>query len=441
MSLQSVEIRLGVIARTRVSVHTPNSFVTTMTSLFTWIDHSESDRRKMLDVIDLFREQGTRDELGLSVIRDGFADLLFPGTGSLQTRPRYFLFVPWMYRHLERERVRSSEIARRARAFEVRLIDAIVESGDSEGTIGVRARATLQRMPSSIYWTGLRRLGILRFQGSQDDYYRSLDEWYRRSSRAQRTDDGELVDRLRPNWHHELPEAPEGFEALARGRTVALSLSLEECEAEYLKEQIDNSVGDSIFAWCLDRIEKKPQVSFAWDHPAAEYLPLNLKRQLSHARAFSELMAGAPLLYNGMVFEDLPLREKQFVEVRQKFNDWFTLIRSREEELNDWDRADFWLQVSESGTRPSAAASAFVHSWSDLVRSASGADALWASPEARNLIRNRELGLKKGLARLGPNNQHARETLSGLVGTSRMDFRWRDAVQIYNDILRARRRT
>ena len=36
-----------------------------MASTFTWLDYSEHERRKMLDVIELFGEKTTRDELGL----------------------------------------------------------------------------------------------------------------------------------------------------------------------------------------------------------------------------------------------------------------------------------------------------------------------------------------------------------------------------------------
>ena len=57
-----------------------------MPSTFTWLDYSEHERRKMLDVIELFGERTTRDELGLGSIRDAFADLLFPGTSTIQTR-------------------------------------------------------------------------------------------------------------------------------------------------------------------------------------------------------------------------------------------------------------------------------------------------------------------------------------------------------------------
>ena len=79
-----------------------------MTSTFTWLDYSEREKRKMLDVIDLFGEQDTRDELGIGTVRDAFADLLFPGTSTIQTRARYFLFVPWMYLELERRRLENA---------------------------------------------------------------------------------------------------------------------------------------------------------------------------------------------------------------------------------------------------------------------------------------------------------------------------------------------
>ena len=36
-----------------------------MTPIFAWFDHSERDRRKALDVVDLFHAQDTRDELGI----------------------------------------------------------------------------------------------------------------------------------------------------------------------------------------------------------------------------------------------------------------------------------------------------------------------------------------------------------------------------------------
>jgi hypothetical protein len=128
-----------------------------MPSTFTWLDYSEYERRKMLDVIELFGEKTTRDELGLGGVRDAFADLLFPGTTTIQTAAKYFLFVPWMYLELERKQVPSSKVAERARKFEIDLAKTL---GDADGVIGNRAKDSLKRLPSSVYRQGLMTWGL-----------------------------------------------------------------------------------------------------------------------------------------------------------------------------------------------------------------------------------------------------------------------------------------
>lgn len=49
-------------------------------SYLAWIDFDPEERRRAQTLIDLFKEPEARDELGLGTIRDGLADLLFPGT-------------------------------------------------------------------------------------------------------------------------------------------------------------------------------------------------------------------------------------------------------------------------------------------------------------------------------------------------------------------------
>ena len=41
-----------------------------MVSRLAWLDYSDHERRKALEVIDLFHEEETRDELGIGSIRD-----------------------------------------------------------------------------------------------------------------------------------------------------------------------------------------------------------------------------------------------------------------------------------------------------------------------------------------------------------------------------------
>ena len=191
-------------------------------------------------MLDLFREKSTIDELGLGTIRDAFADMLFPGTSAPQTKARYFLFIPWIYLRLERQRIPSAEIARRARRQELELIERLLASGESDGVIGRLARATLQRLPSNIYWSGLRRLGICLFGGSQDTYHQSLDRFYRSSRNAVRDDDGEVVARFGANWHSSLPEPPEEFP-----RDPKLALTKD--EALYLRERIVHRAPGTLF--------------------------------------------------------------------------------------------------------------------------------------------------------------------------------------------------
>ena len=52
-------------------------------------------RPRTLHILLLFQEKDSREELGLVAIRDSFADSLFPGTSTIQTRLRYMFFVPW----------------------------------------------------------------------------------------------------------------------------------------------------------------------------------------------------------------------------------------------------------------------------------------------------------------------------------------------------------
>ena len=53
-----------------------------MQATLTWLDLTASDRDKMRRVLDLFKEQGPLDEMGLGSLRDVLSDALFPGTSS-----------------------------------------------------------------------------------------------------------------------------------------------------------------------------------------------------------------------------------------------------------------------------------------------------------------------------------------------------------------------
>ena len=250
-----------------------------------------------MDVIDLFRERDTVDELGIGSIRDTFSDTLFPGTSAIQTRARYFLIIPWVYLRIERAKVESALAADRARRDELALIEVFEASDDRVGIIGVRAKKSLKRLPSMVYWQGLGRLGIRRFAGGRDQYHRSLDSFYKRTSGTIRNDDGEVIEYGKTrNWDGLLPPPPAGFP-----RTCSLTLTRR--EAEYLSDRIRHAAPRSLFSFLVDRPAESADVDFPWEHGDAGEFPESAARHLLHAQNFSETFHGATLLYNLILSE------------------------------------------------------------------------------------------------------------------------------------------
>jgi len=398
-----------------------------MPSTFTWLDYSEHERRQMLDVIELFGERTTRDELGLGGVRDAFADLLFPGTSTIQTRAKYFLFVPWSYLTLEGKHTPSASIGLRARKLETDLIRSLSTSEDASGVIGGRAKENLQRLPSSIYWQGLSVWGIRQFQGSQDEYHRSVDVFYarRNAHRASRHEfDGESQgESALANWHSGLPAKPSDFPEVA-------SFALQQHEAEYLRERILSHCSKSLLAVLLrDRIPVDGE-DFAWELQVE--LPANLREQLDHGWNFAQTVHGAQLLYNLMLAE-LRHWEEKVQGYQDRLNRWWESVSDRRQVLNTWERRRFWNIVYQSNPRVSLRAKRFINEWADAVQEATRLSDIRESTRVRHLIEGREMQLKGGLARL--RNQRALELWTGAAGDRQLDLRWGSAQGLVTDII------
>lgn len=395
-----------------------------MTSTIAWLDFSEQDRHRMQEVISLFKQRDTRDELGLGSIRDTFADLLFPGTSTLQTRARYFLFVPWLYKSYEAHRVSSATVFGRLRNDEIRLIRALESGGERDGVIGQLSGASLQRFPSGIYWNGLRRWGILHFHGSQVQYHRALDWLYRQRRDKQKTDDLETVDgSLTITWD-DLPTTPAGFPARA-------NLRLTKEEAEYLQERLHLRCAYSLLTYLVDQCEPVDQVSFAWLHPDLAEFPPHLREWLAHAQNLSELLYGAVLLYNLLLSELLPSADR-ITEYREALAAWRKQLRGRAVELSGWNTQAFWELVKKNGRIPPST-QVFVERWLGLLLPVSGMPDLTRDSAARALIRDREFHLKRARSRF--ENRRQLEVWGGESGTGQLNYRWPIARRIVNDII------
>jgi hypothetical protein len=397
-------------------------------SSFTWLDYSEDARRKMLEVVDLFREHDTRDELGIGSVRDSFADQFFPGTSTIMTRARYFLLVAWTYQRLEQKRAGSAQILEKARRAETDLIETIERSDDNAGNIGKYAKTTLKRLPSSVYWQGLGVWDIRSFSGSLPQYHRSLDRHYallgRHSGRTMERD-LEHDDLVRPNWHTGLIPPPDGF-------PEKCSLTLKRSEAEYLSERIclSRQCAGSLLSELVGRHQKCDPTGFAWHHPHCTELPKKLQETLLHAQNLSELMHGASLLYNLILAEQASWSDG-VEDYRTRFSEWVQNLAVRSNAIREWNQEQFWKIAHAGNPRISNPTREFINTWWALVLSGSPA-LLRESGNARRLIGEREKRLKKNLARI--NNARAQELWNGDSGSAQLEFRWQIAQRLLTDI-------
>lgn len=376
-------------------------------SSLTWLDFSDAERRRALQVVELFALRETRDELGLGSIRDALADAMFPGISTVQRRARYFLFVPWIFRAAEGK---AGDLLAQTQKAELALVSVLAAGDDTDGVIGSRAGQRLKQLPSMIYWQGLERWGIRRRRGTRE-------QWARARRPQTTTDDGEHIGAL-AWWHDNLVDPPQGFPHEA-------SLALLPEEAQYLAERITSSCPGTLLAWLITRGRPWEPTHFAWELAVRNELGAEHLRVLDHAQAFSEAMNGAALLYNLMLAEETEDADRQD-QYDVRLEDW------RQALTPGWDRTDFWTLTSEIASRHDPRARRFVDAWLDLVEG--GVDPR-RSDDARGLIRSRELEVKRRYARLSFDS--ARDTWRGAAGAQQLDFRWPSTQRQVLDIVSA----
>jgi len=209
----------------------------------------------MRELLGLFAETESRDELGIGQVRDAFSDLLFPGTSTLHTRARYLLIVPWCYQEAERRGLRGAALTRRVEHNERRVIASLQSSGQVDGLIGRVAGVAVKTLPSAIYWSALAQYRIRM----------SNDPGAAQSLHVTEAD--ELADRIIGDWAPTLPFAPDGFPGV-----VNRGLELSSDEAAFLREKMRLGAEGSLLVHFIEEGRCPLSDSQApWLDPAASH--------------------------------------------------------------------------------------------------------------------------------------------------------------------------
>lgn len=373
-----------------------------MTFTLAWIDQDQEARKRAHELLGLFNQPGSRDEMGLGTIRDAFSNLLFPGTNTAQTRLRFSLIVPWVYRALEQERMPRGDFWRLGRERELDVLEHLWTTTE-DGVYGRRSGRRLKGLPSWYFGLG--------------------DAWGLRV-RAAGSGNGART------WHAGLPTPPRGFPKLD-------TLSLTATEAEYLQDRVAQSLPQSLLAHLFRQVRAKNAgeadgCGFVWEHPGYAGFAPEHKEQVEHARLFSEVIYGAPLLYNLLLARrvhagtrgvERPASEDKAADYEGRLAKWSRgLDRSA---LAAWSADDFWATVARSA-RINHGTRAFVSEWMALVKAGvldvqeHGAPA--DDSEAATLVRRREKALKGVRSRF--RNEKMLAEWGGGSGMGRMDYRW-----------------
>ena len=402
-----------------------------MGSFVSWLDHSEEDQRRVREMLQLFSDKDTVDDLGIGTVRDAISNSLFPGTSIIQTRARYFLFIPWLFRRAEKNHV--DQLVAKATDMERKLIEALRTGGDLAGLIGVEAGKNVRTLPSSIYWSGLARYGIFLAPSL------SIRQYGRHVGRGLAASDveDEVADRSTSFWQREIPDPPPNF-----FRFQSASFDLTRDEAEWLSERIISAdpLGHQAslltsYVRDLRRGRPAPDVDAAWDAALPADTPAMMAQLVHQAERFSCAARGAALLYNLMLAEarraEYESTERTSVDTyRELLDEWSA--HSTRLHLSDWATHpdEFWNCVFSNAVRIPPPTRRFLDAWSQCLATHSGDIA--SSAQARDLITLREIQHKRGQARL--TNKKRLAEWSGYAGTTPLAFRWTQVQRMLRDV-------
>ena len=283
-----------------------------------FIDFSKEERNKILATLKLLGTQTALDELGIGVIRDGYADILFPGISTIQTRAKYFVLIPYLFQKAAKLNLQSgAQVRKWLTAAEDKLVQTLVDnSDDSEnGIIGKRAlgqKRTVKMRPSGIYWNGLRTFEILRGTGvSLSAACSVIAASSKMKAELTVVTDGETFDDRDAASYDSIlfsPILPENdFEKEA-------AILLTKKEAEFLAYKISQSTLTK--NTLLDFLIKNKLDCNSFDDIPEDILQKALRKDYRLARDFSDFIIGAHIRYN-VIFS-----EYQDDEMEDEWNQW-----------------------------------------------------------------------------------------------------------------------
>jgi hypothetical protein len=379
------------------------------------------------------------DELGIGMIRDSFSDTLFPGISTIQTRAKYFITLPRIFRDYkqlrpnERRRLPLADYLKQQENRCMTFLNQNHKTDPQDGIIGktfAEKRGEVQRKPSSVYWNGLREFGLIKTTLSLQEFVKTfanpdtpLHDLIQGTDEA-KGDDADAVENASPAVN-----TPSYGDKWQEQLTLHLSFD----EATFLARQIEARVPDSLLGQVLmdDNIRTTyVELPATWRFaefcdscPFLDKLSDELRRTLFAARHFWQLLKGAHIRYNVLLQQKHGTEGKR-AEFEKLWGDW--CVEMSHFPWDRWDTQIIWDLAHRHRRQIREFTKRFVRKWIEAVRvGTSDLDQL------DSLVVQQETLNKKGRARLKPN---AEERVKGWLGIDSLDYRYSQARTIIKDI-------
>ena len=375
-----------------------------------WIDFSSKDREKAMAVIDLMKENGAVDELGIGVVRDRLADLLFPGTSTIQTRAKYFFIVPWCMIEAEKNFKNKVDYLKRLNNIETDVIKALIknEPSNTKGIIGKDSIGTLKRKPSEIYWNALRTYNIMPFNISRNQYISSI-----KTNKNHEVEEGDDKD----SYYLDNDDIRWNIIKAEKNWKDNLTLSLTKEESEFLKEKISRHNRNSLYSYIINNQDISLEDEDIYDLTFKNTLPEIVKSDLDLALNFGKVIHGAHIRYN------IILRQKNSVEI-EDYEDYWNQWCNEMSQFN-WDKFNidriYEFAQTTKGTKE------FIEGWFKATRELNNINL----GQLDKMIEAREYSLKGQRAKL---KNYGNVDVSKWVGLGMLEYRWRNVKTLVKDI-------
>ncbi len=410
-----------------------------------WVYFSKEHKKAAGTIIQLMSQEGMVDELGIGAIRDAFANRLFPGVSTIQTRAKYFFIVPYILLEYQTKVIRKETTKQASKYLEdveqrikaeltekYKAQDA--EKRGSTGVIGITLpkNKPIVRRPSSIYWSGIGAFKLMNTKGlGVDAFLASTNINTKYNVFGDLVSGDDTSDDTDNNYENAMQLHSSIAELMPqKDWRTSLSIELTTAEADLLKQLILKYQPDTLLSFILKNEKAQKLMNEDWCVSFADFakvaqqlnMPVELLNDIQLAHDFSEVMCGSNIAYNYL------LREQKVIDnpFKDNFDEWRenlipSLTLNTSFKIEDVLYSDFAKSTKEH-------TKTFIANWWTFANSNNDV------AETENLIVGQEYFNKKAKARL--KNKRLEDVIEkGAIGLGRLNYRFTQAKRIINDIL------